>query len=75
MRTDRTYPVGFMDVVDIPKTGGCTAALFGQLSCNMGWILWLLRTVPLLRGTGGVLGSMWVLPRRSCLMVAAARQS
>lgn len=21
VRTDKTYPVGFMDVVDIPKTG------------------------------------------------------
>lgn len=23
IRTDKTYPVGFMDVVDIPKTGAC----------------------------------------------------
>ncbi len=23
VRTDKTYPVGFMDVVRIPKTGAC----------------------------------------------------
>ena len=47
MRTDRTYPVGFMDVVDIPKTGGCTGCfgwLCWQLKCDMGWILLLLCT-------------------------------
>lgn len=42
VRTDRTYPVGFMDVVDIPKTGGCTwmqgPAAVGRLAAQVVWV-------------------------------------
>ena len=30
VRTDKTYPVGFMDVVTIPKTGACVHTLCMQ---------------------------------------------
>jgi small subunit ribosomal protein S4e len=32
VRTDRTYPVGFMDVVDIPKTGAQTGS---RVQCGL----------------------------------------
>ena len=36
VRTDKTYPVGFMDVIDIPKTGEHSRAQHGRSMHRLG---------------------------------------
>ena len=66
VRTDKTYPVGFMDVVDIPKTGECSCRA-GQQP-GRGCCFWRLHAGRLT----GQAGREWCMWACGCSLLDAA---